>query len=338
MPKSTLTLCLVPLLSALTLAPSLVLAQPAAQAAEHPATDADGKQEAARRFEHAISLYEDGDYALALAEFERVYELVPDYRVLYNIGQMNMQLGRYARALRTLREYVNRGGDELPPDRRVAVQGDLRLLEARTASLELDIRPAGAEVWIDGVIVGRSPLAEPLVVDVGERVVQVRVRGYVARTQTLTLAGGDRREVSVVLQEEGAPAAVTPVTGAKPSGAPSTKPATRTSGWVWAGWGVTGVFAASSAVGAALGASALSDLKELRGSSTATRAQLDAAGDRVRDRFLVADVLGVAAVATGVTTLYFHVSGPRSTKKASAPATRLALNVLPTGVSLRLEQ
>ena len=75
-----------------------------------PVVAESAKREAARRFEHAIKLYEDADYTLALAEFERVYELMPDYRVLYNIGQVSIQLGRYARAFRTLKEYVSRGG------------------------------------------------------------------------------------------------------------------------------------------------------------------------------------------------------------------------------------
>src|SRR5690242_6272314 len=97
--------------------------------------DASAKQEAARRFEHAIKLYEEADYTLALAEFERVYELVPDYRVLYNIGQVSVQLGRYARAFRTLKEYVARGGTELAPDRAAAVQADLAQLAGKIARI-----------------------------------------------------------------------------------------------------------------------------------------------------------------------------------------------------------
>ncbi len=341
MPSRTLrSLCLAaPLFAVLSGAPAPVAAQTPSpsEAGASPATDS-AKQEAARRFQHGISLYEEGDYALALAEFERVYELVPDYRVLYNIGQMNMQLARYARALRTLREYVSRGGDELPPDRRVAVQADLRLLESRTATLDLDVQPAGAEIWLDGVLVGRSPLAEALVVDVGQRTVQVRVRGYVARTQAVTLAGGDRREVSVVLQEEhAAPTPVSPPTNVAPPPppAPRATPPSK-SPWVWAGWSATGLLAASSAVTAVLGASASSDLKDLRDSRTAQRSDLDAAGARARQRFLVADVLAVAALATGGTTLYFHLSDSRSSKPRE-PSPKLGINVLPTGVALRLE-
>jgi PEGA domain len=300
--------------------------------ASQPAGNA--KQEAARRFEHAIKLYEDSDYVLALAEFERVYELVPDYRVLYNIGQVNIQLGRYARALRALREYVSRGGDELPADRRSSVQSDTRFLEARTATIDLDVKPLNAEVLIDGVVVGRAPLAEPVVVDVGERSLQIRLSGYVTRNQTLTLAGGDQRQVSQVLERE---AVAAPSGPRGPVGAASTpRPApARGSSWLWVGWTATGALAASSAVSAALGASAASDLADLRDSGGASRSALDDAKSRAQTRLLVADVLGVAAVAAGATTLYFQLSAkPRQADHAS---THVQLRLLPNWVALRIE-
>lgn len=316
----------------ISLSTSLAHAQSAPPAPE-PAAEA--KQEAARRFESAINLYEDGDYLLALAEFERVYELVPDYRVLYNIGQVSMQLGRYARALRTLREYMSRGGDAIPNDRRSAVRSDLEVLERRTASLTLDIQPPGAEVWVDGVLVGQAPLAEPLVVDVGERSVQVRLSGYVGRTQAVTLAGGDKRDVTLKLDPEPR-VAVAPGKSAPTrvsTAAPSSKPRTL----VWVGWGTTAALAAGSAVAAVLGATSASNLKDLRDSRDATRESLDAERDRARTRFIVADVLGVAAVAAGATTLYFQLSGSARREPSDRDHAQLGLGFSPTGVTLRLQ-
>ena len=323
--------------------PLAARAQSAPEAAEpstRAAPDANAKKEAARRFEHAIKLYEDGDYVLALAEFERVHELVPDYRVLYNIGQVSMQLGRYARALRTLREYVSRGGQELPPDRRSAVMTDLASLEARTATIKLNVQPEGTEVSIDGAVVGKAPLADPLVVDVGERRVQARAMGYVTVGQTLTLAGGDWRQITLTLEPE--PTAVAPTVPEPRSQPPfpaqrdtTAPPAQKKSGWLWVGWGTTGALAASSAVSAVLGASAASDLDDLR-DSRATRAQLDDATDRAETRLLAADILGVAAAVTGAVTLYFHLSGPSSSERPRSAAS-VSLGVLSSGVALRLE-
>src|SRR5262245_54376929 len=64
--------------------------------------------EAKQRFDRGLELYAEGEYPLALIEFTRAYELVPNYRVLYNIGQVCIQLGQYANARRALEEYLTK--------------------------------------------------------------------------------------------------------------------------------------------------------------------------------------------------------------------------------------
>ena len=300
------------------------------------------KQEAARRFEHAIKLYEDTDYTLALAEFERVYELMPDYRVLYNIGQVSIQLGRYARAYRTLKEYVARGGSELPADRARAVEADLSSLSGKIASVSVDVTPAGAEIWVDGTVVGTAPLAERLVVDVGEHRLEARLGGYVPGSRSITLAGGDRRELSFRLEPE-APksaqpptpptAAPTPVMRAQPTRAPFEG----TRSWTWLGWASTGVLATGALVTGALGASAASDLRGLRTTAGTSRRELDQARGRASSRLVVADILGGAALVTGGVTLYLQLSrSPAKDKAMRRSPFRLAL--APNHVALVFER
>ena len=299
------------------------------------------KQEAARRFEHAIKLYEEGDYTLALAEFERVYQLVPDYRVLYNISQVSIQLGRYARAFRTLKDYLNRGAAELTPERAAAVQADLTQLAGKVARVTVQVEPAGAQVKVDGVAVGRSPLPEPLVVDVGERQIQVELPGYVAQSQTLTLAGGDRRDAAFTLQQ--APTVVAPAAPLGPRDKPRAASPSNTNSnrgtWLALGWTATGALTAGAVISGALGASAASDLRDLKETPTAdARAQLERAQSRARTRLLVADVLGAAALATGVVTLYVQLSGPAREKPAPhAASSRWRVSLGPSSVALAFE-
>ena len=282
------------------------------------------KQEAARRFEHAIKLYEEADYTLALAEFERVYELMPDYRVLYNIGQVNIQLGRYARAFRALNEYTTRGGADLPPDRRAAVTADLELLSGRVARISVSVDQPGAEISLDGAVMGKAPLVEPLIVDVGERTLRVGLAGYVAQGRSLTLAGGDRRETSFVLEREARSPAATPtlparVTPTQPAHTAPAPPATHPSR-TWIGWSSTGALAAGALVAGALGASAAGDLDKLRGTLGVTRSELDQARSRAGTRLLVADLLAASAVVCGGVTLYFQLSHSPANPKAEARA------------------
>ena len=69
-------------------------AQPAAEpAAQVQPADV---EEARRRFDRGVKLYSEGDFTLAVIEFERAYELVANYRVLYNIGHVSIQLRQHA--------------------------------------------------------------------------------------------------------------------------------------------------------------------------------------------------------------------------------------------------
>lgn len=300
--------------------------------APRAAPDAAAKKEAARRFDHGIKLYEDGDYTVALAEFERVYELVPDYRVLYNIGQVSIQLGHYARALVTLREYVARGGNELPADRAKSVQADIDLLTGRTASIVLQVEPEGVEVTIDGKVIGTTPIADPVVVDVGERRVELKRSGFVSQEQTLSLAGGDRYVDQVKLVPE-AVASERPIGPAPIETLPPAKKApTKTKPIVYAGYGLTSALAVGAVVSFALGASAAGDLKDLKSTRGVTQDELDDAKSKAHTRLLIADVLGAAAVATGAVTLYLHLSG--SGKERARSAGDVWVGVGPRQVSL----
>lgn len=307
-------------------------------------SDASAKQEAARRFEHAIKLYEDGDYTLALAEFERVYELVPDYRVLYNISQVSIQLGRYARAFRTLKDYLSRGAAEMAPARAAAVQADLAQLAGKVARVSVRVDQPGAQISVDGVVVGRSPLSDPLIVDVGEHQVQVELSGYVPQSQTFTLAGGDRREATYTL-ERAQPAVERPPSSSgqtdKPRPATQSPPPhapSRRGVWLGVGWGTTGALAAGAIIGGALGASAVSDLRDQKATPGTSRGELDHAQTRASTRLLVADVLGAAALATGAVTLYFQLSGSSREKPAPHAATsRFRVSLGPSRVALTFE-
>jgi hypothetical protein len=296
-------------------------------ASAQPSVEA--QAEAARRFEHAVKLYGDAEYALALAEFERVYELVPDYRVLYNIGQVNMQVGRYARALRTLEEYLKRGGDQVPAERAQQVKTDLESLAARVARIAVRVDQPGADVLVDGVSQGITPIAEPVVVDVGDRRLQVRLGGYRTWEQTLRLAGGDRRDLTLVLEREVVqppePAVLRP--GPGPTKDVAQPAAKGSSNLRWIGWTTAGVLGASAVVTGIAGVGAVNNLAREQDSSSTTRDRLDAAEGRARALLLTTDLLAAAAIATASVTLYFELKAPSKREPVRGATARVAAGI-----------
>jgi hypothetical protein len=157
-------------------------------------------QEARRRFDRGIRLYGEGDFGLALIEFERAYELVANYRVLYNIGQVSIQLRRYAKAREALEQYLTQGGAEVEGARLEEVQADIDMLKPRTAKLLVTTNAPRAKVSLDGNTWGTLPLANALLVDAGNHVVKVEASGYQVSEKPVVLAGGDEVTVAVTLE------------------------------------------------------------------------------------------------------------------------------------------
>jgi hypothetical protein len=260
-------------------------------------------EEAKQRFDRGLDLYTEGEYPLALIEFRRAYELVPNYRVLYNIGQVSIQLGQYANARRALEEYVQKGGDTIPADRRAAVTKDLSMLEQRTAFVEITVNIPGSDVLVDDVAVGKAPLSAALLVDAGIHRVIVRHPGYLQRNDQVTLAGGDRQSLAVTLELE-PPEKSTIVVREREVQSNSTL--------VIGGWVTTGALATAAVVTGVLGAGKAKDLKNLRTAdpreTSDLGAKLDDTKSSARTLLLVSDVCSGAAVVVGGLSLWFTLN------------------------------
>ena len=98
-----------------TLAGSTALAQ------SPRGSEAQKLDDAQRRFQRGVELYKEGDFGGALVEFKRAYELVPSYKILYNLGQVSYQRHDYASALRYFRQYLGEGDQAIAVDRQAQV-------------------------------------------------------------------------------------------------------------------------------------------------------------------------------------------------------------------------
>ncbi|MBN1610440.1 MAG: PEGA domain-containing protein [Polyangiaceae bacterium] len=311
---------------------------PEATEAPRPTTPApeDGQllEEASDRYMRGLELYGQGEYLLALIEFERAYELIPNYKVLYNIGQVRIQLTRYSKAREALESYLEQGGDQISSERRQQVQADLEMLAERTARLRIVTTQPGARISMDGVAVGTSPLSEPLLVNAGEHNVEVRKSGFETWTGRVTLAGRDERRLAVTL-------VATPE--AKPP--PKIVVERRTEreivtggsarSLMWVSWAATGTLALGAGVVGYFGINKANDLESMRTDYGVTRQQLDDTQSSARTLFLISDLTGAAAVLMGGVSLYLTLStsdapAPPADRRSSTPTVGLAVD--PGGV------
>lgn len=170
---------------------------------------ADAASEARTRYERAVKLYEDGVYDAALVEFTRAYELNPSYKVLYNLAQVRVAMLDFAGAVEAFQQYLREGGGQVPSARVDAVTHELSRLEQRVGRLIIETDVSGAEILVDDVLVGTSPLANAVLVNSGMRRITVRHAAHFPQTQRVSIAGGERSQVTLPLSSR--PTATTKV-------------------------------------------------------------------------------------------------------------------------------
>jgi len=305
-------------------------------AEEKAAQEQAAREEAGQRFQRGIGFYGDGDYALALIEFDRAYQLVPDYRVLYNIGQVSIQLARFARARLALEQYLSEGGTAISAERAVEVNRDLRMLQDRTAQLELTSTEAGAEVLINDRSYGETPLAGPLLLDAGEHQIVLRKKGFQTATRRVVLAGAERLPLAIQLQ----PVEEQVVIVQKPADDPVTKPppvdSTERRGLDPAvfTWIATGVLAAAATTTGILGLDAKSRYDTEFGGPDPDEDVLAGAKADAEAFFLACDILMVSTAAAFGTSMYLTLHQPKGSAKSAAGSVQVAL--LPHAVRLRV--
>jgi tetratricopeptide (TPR) repeat protein len=260
-------------------------------------------EEARTRFQAGVQLFHEGSFDAALAEFRKAYSLAPSYRVLYNIAQVQFELHDYVEALKTFRQYLQEGGSDIPPDRRAQVEGEVQKLERRVSLVEITVDVDGADILLDDVPVGSSPLRFPIMVNAGNRRITATKPGRVTTARTLTVAGGDHVKVDLKLPE----VAVARVSDQAPP--PLEAPRVeRTRTRVWVALAATTALAIGAGTFALLTRQAKQDFESQLATFPNTKENVDASRKRMVRDAAIADGLAGATVLAGGLTLYFALS------------------------------
>ena len=303
-----------------------------ARAAPEPASASDrAAKNASERFQRGVALYREGSFDAALAEFERAYDMSPNYRVLYNIGQVQVQREDYVEAVVAFRRYLDEGAAELTSQRHSEVDEEISRLQGRIATLRVECNVDGAELVIDGASVGTLPMAG-ISVNAGVRRVVVRKNGFLPHESRVTLAGGERTELKITLEaqtsevlqptEEPPTETDTPVETSDPVAEP--QQASVGTGF-WISLAATGGAAVATAVFAWRTQIADADYSDELATYPGSESSISNAHDRLGRNALATDICaGLTAVGLG-TTLYFAFSGggaPSESPQTAGPTLR----------------
>jgi hypothetical protein len=267
--------------------------------------------EAKSHFQRAVELFHEADFRAALIEFQRAYDAAPNYKVLYNLGQTSLELQDYAGALKAFKGYLDGGGREIPAARRTQVDADLKRLESRIARVEITVNVEGADVTVDDVSVGRSPLPQAVLIGAGRRKIAATKAGLSSASRVVDVAGGDKPKVSLELVEQ-TQQVITVTT--QPDGTqtqkitplPSqinTRTTTGPSTAFWIGLTSTGVLAVGAGVLGGLALSSKGTYDDRLQQVGVTTQAVDDARSQTRSFALATDIVGGVAIVAAITTV-----------------------------------
>ena len=159
--------------------------------------------DARRDYDAGKLLFEDGDYATALLKYQAAFDQTHDPRLLWNVAVCQKDLRHYAKAAATLGRYLTEGGDALSPSDRHDAQELARAIAPFTVPTTIQVSEPDAQIWVDDAMVGRSPLAGTIALDMGTRRVRVKKEGYRLFDREVPVGGSAATTIDVTLERQG---------------------------------------------------------------------------------------------------------------------------------------
>jgi hypothetical protein len=281
---------------------------------------ADVDAAARMQFQQGIELVEAGKFEQAAVAFETAYQMKPSYKILFNLAQVENEVGHFAAALQAYSRYLAEGGKEIPADRAATVKAEIERLDALVGTLLVRCDVNGAAVFVDGKRQGVTPLPGPVFVDLGDHEVMLKQGTGLLHREVVRIQGGKQTVLEV--GGEGARHGGGEAEGGEqpvPGVAPEDPGQPRV--WTWVALGVGGAAAIGAAVTGGMASSTMADLEDACPDSTcpATK-QSDI--DKGRNLALTTDVLiGVAAIGIVAGVVLFFVEPKMGEKEVAVTPT-----------------
>ncbi|WP_437980745.1 PEGA domain-containing protein [Sorangium sp. So ce117] len=173
--------------------------------------------------------YARGDYERARVAYLAAWALQRRLQIAGNLAEAEMKLGRFRDAAHHLAHYLREAPKEQPPPPAAEMKAAEALFAAASAqvgTLSIAASENGAEILVDGEVVGVAPLSAPVFVEPGMHTVSAR-RGQRFATRDVQVDKGGAASVEVVLEEGSLNMSTTPPRAEPPASA-APKPPTST--------------------------------------------------------------------------------------------------------------
>ncbi|WP_170229086.1 PEGA domain-containing protein [Polyangium fumosum] len=158
-----------------------------------------GATTAEQHFKAGLEQVEGDKWAAAREEFGAAYAADPQPRYLAALIQAEIATGQDRDAAQHLTTILRR--TDLDPKTRAEAEKKLAELAAKLGKTRIQVNIEGAEIRVDGVVVGLSPLQEDIFVDPGQRTFEAKKEGYAPARIVEDVKAGSEPKVGLELRK-----------------------------------------------------------------------------------------------------------------------------------------
>ncbi|WP_437693427.1 hypothetical protein [Sorangium sp. So ce176] len=182
---------------------------------------------ARQRYEDGVKAYDAGRFEDARTAFRQVYTLKQHPAVLLNLGQSELRSNHLEDAGNHLQQFL-REHTTATPEQRAAAEKAIADVKRRTGFIVVVADANGADISIDGTLVGKAPLPDPVFVTPGKHTLFATYQDRSATTQVDAKIGAATPATLTLGTTGAAPAPVAGAPTPGPAAPTSTFPGTAT--------------------------------------------------------------------------------------------------------------
>jgi hypothetical protein len=191
--------------------PITAQAQPAGQ----PAGPSDAVKEVARqRYTEGVKAFDAGRFEEARLAFSQAHQLTGSPGILLNLGLAELRANRPVEGGNHLFQFLREYKEATPEQKASAIQA-IEDAKKKAGLVAITVDVAGADISVDGALVGKSPLADPVFVQEGSRTIVATSAGKNAMAK-VDAKKGQIAQANVVFNAAPAPTP-TPTPGPEPA-------------------------------------------------------------------------------------------------------------------------
>jgi hypothetical protein len=156
-------------------------------------------EKASELYRQANKLYDEEKLTSAEALYRQAWEIQKTYDIASNLGALELDLGKPVAAAELLSYAIRQFPVRGKPSDRAAVEARLEKAKKRVSTLHVIVSPPGAQVFVDGHLLGTAPLDSEVFVDPGPVTLEARLPGSVDGRQVLSVSAGFEQDVTLSL-------------------------------------------------------------------------------------------------------------------------------------------